>query len=390
MQKVKINNDKMRGFKIKIYPTEDQKALIDRHIELFRYVYNWGLSRSIEYYAENKEYIGISKLYDELSKIRNENEWLQEIPLHSARIALNHLDNAYCNFFSYNKGFPKYKSKKYSSKTVHYRNESYAFNIDKNSVRIPGFPRNERILCKSHNIPIDAKFYNCTIKFDGINYWLSVNIEIETPEVQSYELTGESLGIDLGIRKFAHLSNGKIYRSPKILKTLTKRQSNQQKRLSKMRERRIEEAIKTKTKLEDIPYTKNEAKLKDQNTKLKIRIKNIRRSFLHQTTSEIVHTYPSRIIIEDLNVTEMVQSNFNNRDEVFHSMWYKFREYITYKSKYLGIDLVVADKAFPSSQICSRCGYVKKSSYTEYICPICGLRIDRDLNAAINLSKYMA
>ena len=143
---------------------------------MFRYVYNWGLSLSQKYYNDYKKYIGIDKLFKYLSEFRNSNEWMKDIPLHSARLALIHLDFAFKKFFKHEGGFPKYKSKKYSKKCIHYRNESYAFNFDETSVRISGFKRGERILCKNHNIPSNIeKFYSCTITFDGINYWISAN-----------------------------------------------------------------------------------------------------------------------------------------------------------------------------------------------------------------------
>ena len=177
--KPKIISENVKGYRIKIYPTDEQKEILNKQINLFRYVYNWGLSFVQDYYKKYKEYISISELFKELSKLRNSNEWLQEIPLHSARLALMHLDYAFKKFFKHESGFPKYKSKKYSKKCIHYRNEPYAFNIDKDSVRISGLRRNERILCKSHNIPLDIdKFYSCTITFDGNDYWLSVNAEI--------------------------------------------------------------------------------------------------------------------------------------------------------------------------------------------------------------------
>mgnify|MGYP002765656167 FL=1 len=381
----------MRGYIIKLYPTEEQKEILNSHINLFRYTYNWALLEANKFYDANKTYIGKEELMKRFSRFRNENEWLQKIPLHSARLAISHLDYAFKEFFLKKHGFPRFKSKKYSKKCVHYRNEPYAFNFDNHSVRLSGFKKNERIECKSHKLPkIDeVQFYNCTVTFDGIDYWLSVNFEKEKPE-ETYNLTDESIGIDVGIVKFATLSNGKVYQPPSILKTLIKRSRKQQSRLSKMRNRRVELSRKAKTKLEDIPFTKNEEKLKLANIKLNNRIKNTRKSFLHQTSSEIVNQLPKRIVMEDLDIQEFRNRSktLNNKDDIYHSMWYKFREYITYKAEERGIETVFADKQFPSSQICSRCGAIKKSSYRIHICDVCGFRIDRDLNAAINLSKY--
>ena len=391
-KKPNISSENIRGFKIKLYPTDNQKQVFLSHMNLFRFIYNWGLERSQEYYAEYGEYIGKAKLQKLLSEFRNNNSWMQNIPLHSARLALDHLDFAYKKFFKHEAKFPKFKSKKSCIQKVHYRNESYAFNLDSNSVRISGFGREERILCKSHNIPPPniSGYYNCTVTFDGIDFWLSVNTEVDRSYLKDDLLSEESIGIDLGIHKFAQLSNGIVYQRPKILKTIDKRIRKQQSRLSKMKRRRYITAKQTITKFEDIPCTKNELKLQDQNIKLRIRRKNIMRSFLHQTTTEIANMRPKRIVVEDLNVSEFIRhsKNMNNKEEIYHAMWYKFREYLTYKSIERGIEFIVADKHFPSSQICSNCGSIKKSSYRTHICDVCGLRIDRDLNAAINLSRY--
>lgn len=387
MYKSNVNSSRMRGSIVKLYPSEEQKQLFNTHINLFRFVYNWALNEANEYYSNFRKYIGKDELFKRFSDLRNSTEWLKNIPLHSGRLAINNLDNAFKLFFKHKSKHPRFKSNKYSKKCVHYRNESYAFNFDKNSVRISGFPKNDRILCKSHNVLIDVdRYYNCTVTFDGKDYWLSVNSERKPMEYKS--LTTESIGIDVGEKKFAQLSNGKIYQTPKILKTLEKRNRKQQSRLSKMRNRRLNEARRAKTKLENIPFTQNEAKLKKANIDLRNRIKNIRRSFLHQTTTEIANMLPKRIVMETINTMEMSHQDFNNKDFVTHSMWYKFREYLAYKSNDRGIEFLLADKYFPSSQICSRCGSIKKSSFRTYICDVCGLRIDRDLNAAINLSNY--
>lgn len=386
-KKLNINSSRIRGSIIKLYPTDEQKEIFNTHINLFRYTYNWALNEAQEYYKEHNKYIGKDELFRRFSDLRNSTEWLKEIPLHSARLAISHLDNAFKLFFKHKNKFPRFKSNKYSKKCVHYRNEIYAFNFDENSVRIPGLPLRERVLCKSHNVPLDVdRYYSCTITFDGKDYWLSVNSERKS--IEQKELSTESIGIDVGQHKFAQLSNGKVYQTPKILKTLEKRNRHQQSRLSKMRNRRLNEARRAKTKLEEIPFTQNEIKLKNANIQLRNRIKNIRRSFLHQSTTEIANTLPKRIVMEDLSIMEMSHQDFNNKDFVTHSMWYKFREYLAYKAEDRGIEFVLADKNFPSSQICSRCGSIKKSSFRTHICDVCGLRIDRDLNAAINLSRY--
>ena len=402
-----INKDYSRGFKLKLYPTESQKAILDRHIELFRYVYNWGLKQRNEYYKSTGQLLKTRDLMDRLSEYRNANEWLQVLPLHSARLAIYHLDNAFNNFFKYGKGYPKFKSKKlkntrpgYSKsfkQSVHYRNEPYAFNITENGVRISGFPREERIACKSFShIPLNdnTRFYACTISFDGFNYWLSVNIEVDRSVLyKPNNITNKnSLGIDLGVVTYAKLSNGKEYKFPKILHTLENRRRRYQGKLMSRNAKRKLQAKQAKTKLKNIPISKNTQKLSLEYYKLRNRIKNIKNSFIHRATTEIANLYPDRIVMEDLNQSDFRKWNTGKYyDFIVHSNWYKFREYMEYKCIERGIEFVVANRSFPSTQLCSGCGNINYSMDNRnrlYKCKCCGLIIDRDLNAAINLSKY--
>lgn len=401
-----INNNLSRGFRIKLYPTEEQKKILKRHIELFRYVYNWGLNQRNIYYKETGNLLKTNDLLKRLSEFRNSNEWLQELPLHSARLAIYHLDDAFNNFFKYGKGYPKFKSKRirtprkeYSrsfKQTVHYRNEQYAFNINENGVRISGFPRMERIKCKSiDHIPIydNTKFYSCTVSFDGYEYWLSVNIEVDRSYLYNEDINlDQSIGIDLGVVTYAKLSNGKEYKLPKILHTLENRRRRIQSKLMRRTSKRRIQAKQTKTKFESIPESKNTQKLFLQYYKLRTHIKNIKRSFIHQSTTEIANTYPKRIVMEDLNQSDFKKWKVGKYyDFILHSNWYKFRECLEYKCKERGIEFVVADRKFPSSRLCSNCGsmdFYMDNRHRMYKCKCCGLEIDRDLNAAINLSKY--
>ena len=391
-KKPNINSSNIRGFKIKLYPTEEQKIILQRHMHLFRFVYNWALNESNVFFNENKEYIGKTELMRRFADLRNKTEWLHDIPLHSARLAIAHLDFGYKKFFKHEAMHPKFKSKKTTVQKIHYRNESYAFYIDNNSIRISGFKRGERILCKNHNIPPPSLsgYYNCTVTFDGIDYWLSVNTEIDLSnkliQKANYQ---DPIGIDVGIKKFAQLSDGTVYQMPKILKTIDKRIRKQQSRISSMKNRRVALSNQEKTNLDEIPLTKNEVKLQKENIKLRNRRKNIIRSFLHQSTSEIANKYPSKIVMENLSITSFIgrESKKNNKSDVHYSNWYKFREILKYKSEERGIEFELADKCFPSSQICSNCGAIRKQSGRVYICHECGFRIDRDLNAAINLSR---
>ena len=126
-KKPNINSKNIRGFKAKLYPTDEQKKTFLIHMNLFRYIYNWGLEQSQKYYVENNEYIGKARLQKLLSEYRNNTPWMQDLPLHSARLALDHLDFAYKRFFKNEARFPKFKSRKTCILKVHYRNSYKGF-----------------------------------------------------------------------------------------------------------------------------------------------------------------------------------------------------------------------------------------------------------------------
>lgn len=355
---------------------------------MFRYVYNWALGEEIKSYNEGNGFIGLIDLQKKFGKYRNQTEWLKEIPLNTGREAIRNLINAYDHYFKGHNGFPKFKSKKVVRKSFQVRNEQFAFRFYEDSVRISGLPVHETVKCGHHNMPTDkdAKFHKPTIIFDGYNYWLSVSVEIDTDNEQ-IELNDYSLGIDIGLRTSLQLSSGESYNLPDNSK-LEKRKRRQQSRLDKMRMKRLEESKRTKTKFDDIPMTKNEQKLRYEFYKTNQRMFNRTNSATHLYTKRIVEKLPKRIVVEDLDVEKMIQGSYIGRF-IKPSGFARMLHQLEYKSKERGIEFVKADRFFPSSQICSSCGNRHKQGPSKiYKCPVCGLVIDRDLNAAINLSQY--
>lgn len=389
IHRIKANSEKLRGFKIKIYPTEDQKIFLNKQIELSRWVYNWALEEENKEFEKTGKYIALKDLIERFDLVYAAESWLNEnIAKRSCEIVLNHVDHAYKSFF---KGFtkhPKFKSKKYSKKSFEVRNESNAFYFKGTKVRISGLPFGDMIECKNNPIPKgiddDVLYYRITITFDGYCYWLSLNTEVDKSYLKNHKPTNyenDIIGIDVGIRKTAVLSNGKEYTLPhRKLKILNNRCRKLKSRIAKMSNARTKHNM-------DIP-SKNEEKLRFKEYQTRNRIYNIKHSFAHEMTTEIANMYPKKIVMEDLSIKTLKKMKHFAKSNP--GILYDIRVMMKYKCEDRGIEFELADKSFPSSQICSQCGYRKTNigSKKIFICDCCGLRIDRDLNAAINLSRY--
>ena len=392
------------GCKVKLYPTEEQKKLFNRYFDLFRFFYNWALNKEIDNhkaYLEGKsdiKFLSETDLYHIFMAEREEEgkEWYKELPTHSFRKAILNLIYAYKRFFRRgNRGYPKFKSAKSAKKVYQFRNEPYTFYFTDQYVKIPGLKSRDKVLCKSHHIPYsndkDITYYNGSVVFDGYNYWLCFSMEADRSYLLEHEETGyenESIGIDLGFKKLAQLSTGQTYYHPDV-HVLERRRRKQQSRLDKMRNSRFQKARKATSKLEDIPVSNNEKKLRYQFYKTRKRIGNIQKSNYHRITTEIANMYPKRIVLEDLDLAEMRSTKNKRYKPLPQTQIGLFKRFMEYKCRDRGIELVYADRYFPSTKLCSNCGhkYDLKGSRT-YRCSCCGLVMDRDLNAAINLSRY--
>ena len=393
---IKADKTKLYGIKIKIYPSESQKQKFNRFFDLYRFCYNWAINEEEENYKDwlankkDKKFISLYDLYSGFSKFRSKTNWLKELPLHTAKESIKDAYYAYIDFFKGRANHPKFKSKKVAKKKFQVRNENNAFYFKGTKVKIPGLPIGDLVECKNHPIPIgdNINYYNITISSNGYEYWLSVNTEVDKSYLANHEKSNEIIGIDVGFRKFATLSNGKVYYSPNT-RYLEKRIRRQRSRLSKMRNRRYKESIRTKTKFDKISMTKNEEKLRRKYIKTIDRLKNINYSFVHQTSAEIANLYPQKIVMEDLRIESLKRNHFMATQVATNPSLYQLRFQLAYKCKDRGIEFKLADVFFPSTQICSNCGKRHKVYKEEiYICPYCGFTIDRDLNAALNLSHY--
>lgn len=385
--------------------TDKQDELLRKMIGAYRYFYNWGWYFRENYYKEHGHSPNLKKVVQPaLSRLRYEegNEWMLEINLETCRYALKDLYFAYDTFFKGINKFPRLKSKKKSKKSFKVRADCLAFYGENNRyVRIPGFGRDKDMLidCKKHNIPVGKgiKYYDVRITFDGDNYWLSLSIQRQDniTTILTDENSTDPIGIDVGIRTSAYLSNGKKYDPPDAhrLAVLNNRISKIQSSSSRDITRRLAISKCTKTKYYNIPKSKNQLKREARIRKAYRDITNLYDSHYHKISREIANSMPKFVVIEGLQVESLKKKNKKKHNKINRSLGQaslgKFLSYIEYKCSENGIPVIRADSEFPSSQICSNCGYRNRINHKKtFICSSCGYSIDRDYNASINLLNY--
>ena len=363
--------------KVRLYPTKEQEQKLWQSVGTARFVYNWTLARQEENYKNGGKFISDGTLRKELTQLKkSELSWLNEVSCNVAKQAVKDACDAYKRFFRGLSEKPRFKSKKRSKKSFYNDNVKLKVKDNKlvNIEKIGWIKTNEQL-------PINVKYSNPRISYDNKYWYLSVGIEQE--EIQE-ELTDVSLGIDLGIKNLAICSNGAIYKN--INKTYAVRKI--EKRLKRL-QRQVSRKYEKNKKGKEYVKTKNIIKLEKQIQQTHRRLANIRNNYIHQTTTSIVKTKPYRVVIEDLNVKGMMK-NKHLSDAIRKQGFYEFRRQLEYKCKFRGIKLVIADRFYPSSKLCSQCGKIKKDLKLNdrvYNCS-CGLSIDRDLNASINLAHY--
>lgn len=382
--KCKVDVERLRGYKIKLYPTEAQKKKLNRFIELSRYVYNWAVATINEAYAITGEFSSFTQLCKIFKDFRHKLSWLEEIPVCTARQAIKDAVNGFMKFFNKQANHPKFKrkSKPYKKSFTSRGERMYIFG---DSIKLEGFERGDLILAKDHRLPSGEGiyYYDPTITFDGDNYWLSTTIY---KEVQPLDIpVSEPIGIDVGIRNLVTTSYGETFHLPDTSK-LQKRRNRQRRRLQKDYDKLLAEGKRTKTKYHDMPKSKNMLKRQTALRKTFRRISNINNTYIHTMTKRILDRNPSAIVIENISVEEMTKKNpFLNRKKP-QMMFYTIHEQLRYKAADRGIPVITADKYFPSTKTCNRCGYINNiGSSAIYTCEACGYTIDRDLNAAYNL-----
>jgi len=369
----------IKSLKIRLLPTKEQEQKMFETINACRFTWNWGLAYSIKYYEENKKSISGRGICREFTKIKHQEfNWINNVSSKAYNNEFETLDIAFKKFFKKESKFPRFKKKKDTRQSFYIRNDVLVFNQTNCTLNIEKIGR---VKYKSDRKIPKTKYMNPTCSFNG-KYWiLSFGIEIENQDV---ELSEESIGIDLGIKTLAVCSNGMTFGN--INKS--KKVKDLKKKLKRL-QRQVSRKYQMNKDGNKFIKTNNIIKLEKKIRLLYKKLSDIRKTHLHQTTNKIIKQLPKRIVLENLNVKGMMKNRHLSK-AIAECMFYEFRRQIEYKSKYYGIEVILADRFFPSSKMCCECGQIKsdlKLSDRTYICD-CGNIIDRDMNGAINLSIY--
>ena len=376
--------------KVQLRPNNKQLTKLFEYAGCSRFAYNWAIAREQENYKQGNKFLSDNELRKEFTQLKKQEnyKWLNKISNNVTKQAIKDACNSYKRFFNGQSRYPKFKSKKHSKQSFYQDNIKIKFT--NTHVKIEGFAVSRKKnkqklnwikLCEKGRIPTNCKYRNPRITYDGLHWHMSVSVELDD---NNSIPTKEGIGIDLGIKDLAVCSDRNTYKninkSPKVKKLEKKKRRLQRSTSRKYNMNKEGERYKK---------TSNIVKREKELLKLSRRLTNIRRNHLHQTTSEIVKRKPSFICIEDLNVSGMMKNKHLSK-AIQQQGFYEFRRQIEYKSEWNNILVIIVDRFFPSSKLCSCCGEIKKDlklSDRIYKCD-CGNIIDRDFQASLNLKQY--
>jgi putative transposase len=358
---------RQKSYKFRLYPNQEQKQLFAKTFGCSRAIWNMMLADKIKHYEETTE-----TLYNTPAQYKKEFPWLKEVDsLALANVQLN-LERAYKNFFSSGFGFPKFKKKSHR--------QSYKTNFKKGAVVLLDgkikLPKVGRVKLKMHR-QIEGVIKSATISMTTTGkYYISILCEAEITPLPK---TDSSVGIDLGISDFAILSTGEKIGNMRFFNQLSKKLAKEQKILS----RRALIAKKDGRKLSD---SKNYQKQRIKVAKIHEKIANQRKDFLNKLSTNLIKNHDV-VCIEDLSSKNLMK-NHKLAKAIGDVSWYEFVRMLEYKANWHEKQVSKISRWYPSSQICSDCGFSsgKKSlSIREWICTNCGSHHDRDINASINI-----
>ena len=374
----------LKSFKTEINPTEEQKARIRRTIGTCRYVYNFYLGHNKALHDNGEKFMTGKDfslwLNNKYIPDNPDKTWIREVYSKAVKKSIEDGCTAFTRFFKHQSDFPKFKKKGKSDVKMYFvRNNPKDCQCERHRLKIPtlGWVR----IKEKGYIPTTKDGYmirSGTVSVKAGRFYVSVLVEI--PDVNIDNSSNEGIGIDLGLKDFAIISNGKTYRN-----------INKSAGLKKLEKQLIREQRSLSRKYENLKKGESTQRANIQKQKLKVqklhhKMDNIRTDYINKTIAEIVKTKPSYITIEDLNVKGMMKNRCLSK-AVASQKFYEFRTRLKAKCDENGIELRVADRFYPSSKTCHHCGSVRKNlklSDRIYRCE-CGYVADRDLNAALNL-----
>ena len=385
----------LKAFKTEIKPTEIKKQKINQSIGVCRYLYNSYLAKNNELYQQYKDGLidkkqafmsanDFDKYINHEVKTLEEYIWINSCGSKARKKAICNAETAYNRFFNGQSKFPRFKKKKNQDVKIYFpKNNKSDWKIERHKLMIPSL-KNVR-LKEFGYLPVGAKVISGTVSKKADRYYVSVLIEDE----EKYKVnSNEGIGIDLGLKDFATMSNG-----------ITKKNINKTKRVKKVEKELKREQRRLSTKYESLKIRNKNIKKEGGNAtrqniqkqivkvqKLHQTLSNIIENYLNQSANEVIKQKPSFITIEDLNVRGMMKNKHLSK-AISKQGLNMFRVKLTNKCKEYGIELRIVDRFYPSSKLCHECGSIKKDlklSDRIYICE-CGYKEDRDLNASLNL-----
>lgn len=383
----------IKSIKVRLNPNNKQLTKLFQYAGSARFAYNWAISREEENHKQGNKFLSDMNLRKEFTQLKKlqEYKWLNEISNNVTKQAIKDACSAYKNFFKGQSKFPKFKSRKHSIPSFYQDNVKIQFTDT--HVKVEAFSMSKKQnkqklnwikLYEKRKIPTDCKYLNPRFTYDGLYWYVSVSIDVDDNIDNTILLSNEGIGIDLGIKNLAVCSDGNTY------KNINK---NQKVKKLEKKKRRLQRSVSRKynknKKGGNYCKTSNIIKREKELLKTSKRLTNIRHNYLHQTTSEIIKRKPSFICIEDLNVSGMMKNKHLSK-AVQKQGFYEFRKQIEYKAYWNNIPVIIADRFFPSSKMCSYCGHIKKDlklSDRIYKCE-CGNIINRDFQASLNLKIY--
>ncbi len=364
-----------KTFKYRLYPNKIQRELLEKYFGACRWIYNWGLEQKSKAYKENKKNISVYDLMNLLPELKKQKDlkWLNEPQAQCLQQSLKVLDRAFTSFFRKQSRFPKFKSKKNCNNSCH-------------------FPQNVRINFEYHKIKLgklgivnirldrqfDGKIKTTTVKkIPSGKYFAYVHIESNEESPQQKLLNkNKAIGIDLGIKSLIVTSDGKKYKNHKFMDKSLARLQKERRKLDKK-----------------IIGSNNRKKQKMVVARLYEKITNQRHDVLHKISRHLVNENQiDTFCLENLAIENLAQiSDTDQSRRIMDAGWGAFARFLQYKTEWSGKNIIRIGRFDPSSKMCSKCGFMKhdlKLSDREWVCPNCGAKHDRDVNAAINIKDF--
>ena len=369
----------MKTFKTKLKLNNKQRNRFFKNASVSRFVYNLTLEMQETNYKNGGKFLSDCDVRKTITvRKKDDLAWLYEYDCNIVKQAVKDACKAYKKFFNNRAKKPKFKSAKLTKPSFY--TDGWKLKVENGYIKIPFCTKIK--LYEKEYIPEGLNYQNPRKTFDGIDWWISVGLPVET---EQYELTDEIIGIDLGLKELATCSNGTMLRN--VTKSKEYRKINKS---LKQKQRQVSKKYEMNKQGNKFIKTSNIKKLEKRIQKKRIKLQDIKKDYFHKSSTALVRTKPKAIVLEDLNVAGM-RKNKHLAHLLQESSISTFKQMLISKAESHGIEVVLADRFYPSSQICSHCGNRKvdlKLSDRTYKCPVCGLEIDRDLNASINLEHY--